>query len=200
LVFHSDANNLVRGHRNGTGDVFVHGVRTGRTKLVNVSTAGQQGNGFGGFAKISANGRFVTFQSVASNLVPGDTNGHTDIFVHERATSTTTRVSVGAGGAQANNNCNISAISADGRFVAFSSDAQNLVPNDTNDTFDIFVRDRLAGTTRRVSRTASGGQGNGQSYAVSLSGDAGLVAFGSDATNLVPGDTNRRADIFVRGR
>ena len=90
------------------------------------------------------------------------------------------------------------AISADGRFVAFDSEATNLVPGDTNDASDVFVRDRQTGTTRRVSVSSGGAQGNGASFDPAISADGRFVAFNSDATNLVPGDTNGAADVFVR--
>ena len=110
---------------------------------------------------ISADGRFVAFRSDATNLVPGDTNGATDVFVRDRQTGTTRRVSVGPGGAQGNGGSFMPAISADGRFVAFESSATNLVPGDTNDMEDMFVHDRQTGTTRRVSVGPGGVQGNG---------------------------------------
>ena len=115
-------------------DVFVRDRQTGTTRRVSVGSGGAQGNGhqLGGPA-ISADGRFVAFGSCATNLVPGDTNGCSDVFVRDRQTGTTQRVSVGPGGAQGNGFSVDPAISADGRFVAFESRATNLVPGDTND-------------------------------------------------------------------
>jgi Tol biopolymer transport system component len=165
---------------------------------VSVDSAGNQGNSFSGNPSISADGRFVAFSSGASNLVPGDTNDETDIFVRDRLTNTTTRVSVDSAGNQANSNSFSTSISADGRFVAFYSDASNIVPGDTNDTNDIFVRDRLTNTTTRVSVDSAGNQANSFSSDPSISADGRFVAFDSFASNLVPGDTNRETDIFVR--
>src|SRR4028119_1688818 len=113
---------------------------------------------------------------------------------------TITRVSVDSAGNQANSFSGFPSISADGRFVAFSSGASNLVPGDTNNTYDIFVRDRLTNTTTRVSVDSAGNQGNSRSTSPSISADGRFVAFSSFASNIVPGDTNRDSDIFVRDR
>src|SRR4028119_1050699 len=117
--------------------------------LVSVDSAGNQANRDSYTPSISADGRFVAFYSSASNIVPGDTNNRDDIFVRDTLTNTTTRVSVDSAGNQANSNSDSPSISADGRFVAFFSAATNLVPGDTNNTVDIFVRDRLTNTTTR---------------------------------------------------
>jgi LPXTG-site transpeptidase (sortase) family protein len=139
----------------------------------------------------------VAFESPASNLVSGDTNGDHDIFVHDRQTGMTTRVSVASDGTQANSYSYASSLSADGRYVAFSSDASNLVSGDTNGEFDIFVHDRRTGGTARVSLASDGSQGNGLSYAPSISADGRFVVFGSSASNLVSGDTNGVMDVFL---
>src|SRR5262249_10601361 len=133
VTFFSFADNLVPGDTNLSPDVFVHDRMTGETTRVSVASDGEQGNGASGFSAISGNGRFVVFQSSATNLVPGDTNGVTDVYVHDRVTRTTTRVSVSSSGEQADatSPANTS-ISGDGRFIAFSSQADNLVPGDTN--------------------------------------------------------------------
>ena len=172
----------------------------GTTERVSVSSGGAQGNGYSFDPAISADGRFVAFASDATNLVPGDTNSTADVFVRDRQTGTTRRVSVSSGGAQGNDVSSDPAISADGRFVAFKSDATNLVPGDTNDSDDIFVHDRQTGTTRRVSVSSGGAQGNGDSLSPAISADGRFVAFESCATNLVPGDTNDAIDVFVHDR
>jgi Tol biopolymer transport system component len=203
VAFSSDASNLVPNDTNEVPDVFVRERRAGTTRRVSVSSTGVQANGLGGFApSLSGNGRFVAFSSDASNLVPGDTNGMSDVFVRDRWSGTTTRVSVGADGGQANGGASLDPVfSADGRFVAFASDASNLVPGDTNGSLDVFVRERRAGTTRRVSVSSTGVQANGLGgFAPSLSGNGRFVAFVSDASNLVPGDTNGVSDAFVRDR
>jgi Tol biopolymer transport system component len=139
----------------------------------------------------------VAFDSTASNLVPGDANGRFDVFVHDRVTGTTTHVSVGSDGTQGNGDSLRPFISADGRYVAFDSTASNLVAGDTNGVQDIFVHDRVTGTTTHVSVASDGTQGNDDSVGPSLSGDGRFVAFLSWASNLVPGDTNGAVDVFV---
>jgi LPXTG-site transpeptidase (sortase) family protein len=200
VAFESDASNLVSGDTNGTRDIFVHDRQTGVTTRVSVASSGTQANGGSYNAAISADGRYVAFESVASNLVSGDTNGARDVFVHDRQTGTTTRVSVASSGTQGNGNSHSPAISADGRYVAFHSFSNNLVSGDTNGAIDIFVRDRQTGATTRVSVASGGTQGNSNSEYSSFSADGRYVAFESNATNLVSGDTNGIRDIFVHDR
>jgi Ca2+-binding RTX toxin-like protein len=198
VAFESLASNLVPGDTNNTRDIFVRDLLTNTTTRVSVDSAGNQGNSFSLGASISADGRFVAFYSEASNLVPGDTNSNPDIFVRDTLTNTTTRVSVDSAGNQGNSRSNSPSISADGRFVAFYSEASNLVPGDTNENTDIFVRDTLTNTTTRVSVDSAGNQGNFFSFTPSISADGRFVAFYSQASNIVPGDTNNTRDIFVR--
>jgi Tol biopolymer transport system component len=165
-----------------------------------VHSNGAQGNDDSHFAAISADGRYVAFHSDASNLVAGDTNNARDIFVRDRQMGTTERVSVHSNGAQGNDWSFDPAISDDGRYVAFESRASNLAPGYTNGTVDIFVRDRLMGTTERVSVDSNGTQANYDSYSPDISGDGRYVAFQSLASNLVSGDTNGVSDVFVRDR
>ena len=202
VAFRSFATNLVPNDTNGVPDIFVHDRNTGTTARVSVSSSGAQANGNNSATQaISADGRFVAFHSSATNLVANDTNGVDDVFVHDRNTATTTRVSVSSSGAQANNSSARPALSADGRFVAFSSNATNLVANDTNGRADIFVRDRTNGTTTRVSVTSGGTQATGgSSSGPAISADGQIVAFSSNATNLVANDTNGLSDVFVHDR
>ena len=200
VTFESDADNLVPGDTNGSTDVFVHDRQTGKTERVSVTSNGTQGNSDSFTRALSADGRFVAFESDAHNLVPGDTNGSTDVFVHDRLTGTTKRVSVTSDGTQGNGGSDFPVLSADGRFVAFESDAHNLVPGDTNGFTDVFVHDRLTGTTERVSVASDGTQGDSASVHPAISADGGIVAFNSAATNLVPSDTNAAVDVFVRVR
>ena len=139
------------------------------------------------------------FESDASNLVTGDTNDAPDIFVRDRDAGVTTRVSVANNGAQVTRQSNYPAVSADGQRVAFYSEAWDLVAGDTNNTVDVFVRDRAGSTTTRVSVSTAGTQADGASYYHAISGDGLSVVFLSVATNLVPGDTNGVRDIFVNG-
>jgi Putative Ig domain/Fibronectin type III domain/WD40-like Beta Propeller Repeat len=200
VAYASMASNLVAGDTNAASDVFVRDQVAGTTTRVSTASDGTQGNsdsGPGG-AAISANGRYVAFISYASNLVAGDTNGSPDVFVHDMVTGATTRVSVASDGTQGNDySWHVPALSADGRYVAFYSSASNLVAGDTNDMTDVFVRDRTAGTTTRVSVATAGTQANNNSRTVAISPDGSTVAFASDATNLVAGDTNAVTDVFA---
>jgi len=198
VVFQSRASNIVPGDTNSSRDVFVRDRLTNTTTRVSVDSAGNQGNSNAGIPSISPDGRFVVFDSLASNIVPGDTNNTDDIFVRDTLTNTTTRVSLDSAGNQGNSNSYSPSLSDDGRFVAFFSDASNLVPGDTNISRDIFVRDTLTNTTTRVSLDSAGNQGNRDSRINSISPDGRFLAFYSDASNLVPGDTNNSRDIFVR--
>jgi hypothetical protein len=259
VVFESWADNLVDGDANSANDIFAYDRQTRTLSLVSLTDSGDQANGnSGGWSKssVSADGRFVAFVSAATNLVSGDTNDNTDIFVRDRTANTTTRVSVSSTGTQANGDSDYPAISGDGRYVAFWSAANGLVADDTNDALDIFVHDLMAHqTTRiaignagdvghggrlgishdgryiaftshvdtlvpnddnampdvflydrntgqfsRVSLTSAGGEVDGVSWNVALSPDARFVAFTSNATNLVAGDTNDEGDVFVRDR
>ncbi len=197
VAFASDATNLVAGDSNGQQDVFVRDRQTGQTTRVSVATGGAQANGPSDSSAISADGRYVAFASYATNLVTGDSNGRRDVFVHDRQTGQTTRVSVATGGAQANDPSGASAMSADGRYVAFVSDASNLVADDTNGASDIFLHDVWTGQTRRVSVAANGTEADSGSYEPDVSVTGRYVAFSSSASNLVPDDTNRSPDIFV---
>jgi Tol biopolymer transport system component len=200
-VFVSDASNLASGDHNGTNDVFVHEHSTGTTALVSVSLKGTPGNGNSNSASISADGRYVVFDSLASNIVAGDTNSIGDVFVRDLSTGQTSLVSVIAGGDPGNGYSGTGLISADGQHVAFYSQASNLITGDTNEAGDVFVRDLSTGQTTRVSVASDGSQARAREKAGSspsaISGDGRFVVFGSYATNLVPGDTNGEGDVFV---
>lgn len=200
VAFGSSASNLVPGDTNGTSDIFLRNLVTGMTRRVSVSSAGAQANGGSGYVRLSGDGNLVTFSSAASNLVAADTNGVTDVFVHNIATGATERVNVSTGGAQADTSTAAPAsISADGRFVAFSS-ASRLVAGDTNNRADVFVRNLANGTTVRVSVSSTGAQVYRSSYAMGISADGRIVVFFSSAAELVPNDTNHQPDVFVRNR
>jgi|UPI000360F8E4 Tol biopolymer transport system component len=200
VAFQSYSSNLVPGDTNNWRDVFVHDRVTGVTERVSVDSNGVQGN-YGGYrAAISADGRFVAFESYSSNLVPGETNDGPHIFVHDRTTGATERVSVDSNGVQGDGGSYAPAISSNGQFIAFSSDSSNLVLNDINDRMDAFIHDRMTGATERVSVDSHGVQGNGNSWSGSITADGRFVAFSSDSSNLVPRDTNHVNDIFVHDR
>ena len=209
VAFASYTTNLVPGDTNGESDVFVHDRSTGITERVNVDSAGNEANGYSGFLglAISSDGWYVAFDSWATNLVPGDTNETGDIFLHDRLTGITERVSVDSAGNQANGWSDVEAISPNGRYVAFTSPASNLVPNDTNSCpgwqpscLDVFIHDRQTGATDRVSVDSTGNQGNAESLSPAISGDVRYVAFWSKASNLVPDDTNGTDDVFLHDR
>jgi len=202
VAFDSAASTLVPGDTNAVEDVFVHDRDTGITERVSVAASGGQGDGGSLRPSMSADGRHVAFWSNAANLAPGDTNGWADVFVHDRETGATERVSVASSGTEGLGLAlsDYPSMSADGRFVAFQSQAANLVPGDTNAASDVFVHDRETGATERVSVAAEGSQGNNHSYQPSVSADGRHVAFASLATNLVPGLGASRRHVFVRDR
>lgn len=197
VAFESGVSGLVPGDANNASDIFVRDLQGNVTNRVSVSATGGEANGGSFSPAISASGRFVVFESAASNLVAGDGNNNRDIFVRDLSANTTVLVSVSATGDRANGDSKRPSISADGRFVAFSSEASNLVPGDTNNRSDIFVRDLQANTITRVSADAAGEIANGISLLPAISNDGKRVAFYSLASNLVPGDTNNVSDIFV---
>ncbi len=200
VAFESSATNLIAGDVNGASDIFVYDRSTGTPERVSVDSGGSEANNNSINPAISSDGRYVAFESDATNLVAGDTLGFTDIFVHDRITGATTRVSIDSGGSEANNNSTNPAISSDGRYVAFESDATNLVAGDTNGGKDIFVHDTSTGITERVSIAFDGSQADFSSAEPSINSDGRYVAFLSSATNLVPNDTNALDDVFVRDR
>jgi Tol biopolymer transport system component len=260
LVAFSASDGIVSGDANGYADVFLRDRSDGVTRLISGGFDGSPANGQPGLPQVSADGRFVAYESQASNLVPDDTNDSSDIFLYDAEEATTTLVSAGRSGGSANGWSSAPSISADGRYVAYSSSAWNLdsvlntfgiqvfvydritaatsvvsvdewgqpgsygasfdasisadgnvvafsslsstlVQGDLNEQVDVFVRDRTAGATRRVSlprgAALSGAEGDGRSDEPQISGDGALVAFRSDATNLVPGDDNDVSDAFA---
>jgi Tol biopolymer transport system component len=197
VAFETAASNLVP---QGIGGILVRDLRTGRTELASLSSSGTPASRGGSQPSISGDGRFVAFTSDSFDLVPGDTNASMDVFVHDRLNGITERQSVAADGTQGNRYSKDPAISADGRYVAFRSWSSNLVPGDTNDCEDIFVRDRITGSIERASLDSNGVEGNDVSLFPALSADGRYVAFYSFAWNLVPGDTNHRCDTFVHDR
>jgi WD40-like Beta Propeller Repeat len=197
VSFWSTSSNLVSGDTNNQKDIFVRDLQTGQTERVSMAFDGGQANGESHWSSISADGRYVVFESIASNLVPGDTNGVKDLFVRDLVTDQTTRISVASDGTQGNGESGDRAIiSADGRYVAFHSTASNLVPGDTNNLRDVFVRDLATNQTTRVSVASDGTQANSDSDDPAISADGRYITFDSGASNLVANDTNNVRDIF----
>jgi Tol biopolymer transport system component len=203
VVFHSSATGLVEGEPNDCEfaggeceDVYVRDRQLALTERVNVSSDEGEANDYASGGSISADGRFVAFSSLASNLVSGDTNAHEDVFLRDRLLGTTERVSLTDLELQAVGSSGSPVVSGDGRFVAFSSSAANLVSDDTNTTctfppapencYDVFVRDRQEGATLRVSVSTSGAQGDEASELTDMSPDGRFVVFSSRALNLAP--------------
>ncbi len=209
VAFESRSTNLVKGDTNDYPDIFFHdrdvdgdGIydEPGATATIriSVSSSGREGDEYSRGASISANGEYVAFVSKASNLVHGDHNDTEDVFIRDLQAGKTFRVSVGSNGSEANDYSQYPSVSAEGRYVAFSSFATNLVSGDTNGLQDVFVHDRQTRETSRVSLSSSGAQGNdGSSSHPYLSGDGTRLAFQSGASNLVQGDTNGCSDGFL---
>lgn len=209
VVFVSPAEDLVTSDQNGVSDIFLRDRYSRTTRRLTVTQSGEEANGPSSAPRISADGSLVAFVSSADHLVSGDDNHVADIVVLDLGSRDFTGVSVATAGPRANGACWGPALSADGRFVAFASDASNLVPDDQNAAADVFVHDRQTGETTRVSVSSAGTEANGHSARVSggmtgrsesrpaLSADGRFVAFDSVASNLVPGDANWSSDIFV---
>jgi len=209
VAFDTGAGNLVAGDDNHAYDVFVHDLVTAETDRVSVNSNGEGGNSWSEDPALSADGRYVAFVSNSSNLVPADRNsigeiatggarGSWDIFVHDRTTGRTERVSIGDAGIEGNHRASDPTISADGRFVAFVSHADNLVAGDDNAKNDIFLHDRDTGLTRLVSKSIGGGFPTGASFVPSLDAAGRFVTFGSNANDIVAGTSNSHQDVYVR--
>jgi Tol biopolymer transport system component len=199
VAFESFSSRLVPDDTNGALDVFVADVPTGSITRVSLATGGGQADDRSYSPSISADGRVVTFCSFASNLVADDTNGLLDVFVRRRDQQTTSRLSVGHKGAEADGLSFAPVVSADGGLVVFSSEAGNLVADDSNRARDVFVASVATGALSRLSRREEGSpaQGDGPSLGPVVDASGVVVAFASFATNLVARDTNGESDVFV---
>jgi len=206
VAFASTADNLVQGDTNDEEDVFRHDRMTGATVRVSVSTFLVEADGSSSNPSISDDGDVIAFESAATHLAP-DTNGKVDIYTRKMTCNgnlcfpPTSRVSVTATGGQTNGDSSRPDLSDSGAYVAFASSATNMVPGDSNGFLDVFVRDRTHGRTARVDTALFLAQAvGGGSENASISGDGRTVAFQSDATNLVDGDTNGVTDVFLRAQ
>ena len=198
VAFLTVAEGVVHTPGNGFPQVYVRDLRNGQAARASVDDLGVPAHGFYGALCLSHDGRFVAFQSSASDLVAGDTNQADDVFVHDLVLHTTRRVSIATGGAQGIGASTKACIAADGRKVAFASTAINLVPGDTNFSEDVFVHDRTTATTIRASVDAAGRQSRSASGWPAISGDGRQVAFAAAGDDLVPGDRNGVSDILVK--
>jgi len=198
VAYSSNASNLVDGDTNGVEDVFLVDRDEGTT----IRIEGNQGqpNGTARFPRLSADGRWLVYVSLASNLVDGDTNGLADIFLYDRETGENRVVSVASDGSQANRDSRTPTISADGGVVAFISGATNLVDGVASGIEQVYVHDVASGQTQIASVSSSGTPSNGTSFLPDLSADGSVVAFKSEGFNLVPADTNGVPDVFVHSR
>lgn len=200
VTFVSTATNLVDTDTNNMQDIFVHDMETGETTLVSVSSNGDQSNDESQYPVISEDGRYVVYESMADNLVADDTNNFWDIFIHDRQTQETKRLSVANDGSQANGVSQGASMSANGRFITFISGADNLVGDDTNMASDVFIYDRELDEIGRLPVSNNGAQANAHAYCSKISRNGRFVTFCSFATNLTENDTNGYGDIFVHDR
>ncbi len=211
VIFSSSCDNLVSGDTNEKRDIFLHDRQNGHTLLMSKGYLGGGANNHSYGPSISDDGYYIAFVSSADNLVPGDNNTKDDVFVYNRHTGRTTRVSVASAGTEANGRSWGTDISADGRYIAFVSEARNLVEGGSDYTSDVFVHDRITRETTQVSVSSDGLDGNGRccmetSYGATtrwparISDRGRYVVFDSQADNLVEGDTNGKTDTFVHDR
>ncbi|MBI3494810.1 PD40 domain-containing protein, partial [Candidatus Saccharibacteria bacterium] len=196
-AYASDADNLVANDTNGSTDVFLYDSVNETTTRVSVDSNGNEGNNISYGVAISSDGRYITYYSDATNLVSGDANGATDVFLYDSVNGTTTRVSVDSNGNEGNGASFQPAISGDGRYITYTSSANNLVTGDNNGVDDIFRYDRIAGTTTRISIDSNGNESDNNSSYPSISGNGRYIVYNSDATNLVSDDNNGAADVFL---
>jgi len=196
VAFTSNSTNLVTGDGNATADIFIKDTQTGETTRASTDSDGLESDGPSILPTISANGRYVVFESDATNLVASDGNNQSDIFVKDTETGITTRVSTDSNGLEGNARSEWPEISFSGRFVVFQTSANNLVPDDTNSATDILVKDVVTGVTTRVSTDGGGIEGDSFSFEPVISSDGQYVAFHSIATNLTSGDGNTVDDVF----
>jgi len=202
VVFCGFSSNLVPNDTNGLYDLFLRDLELATTSRLTLGPGGVQANGHTfDQPEFSGNGQFVVFSSAASNLDPIDTNGSgSDVFIVDLTTGAVQLVSTNAAGTSVGGGSNRAHVSDDGRYVSFLSNANGLVPNDTNSSTDVFVKDRFTGQIERANTDASGAQTTGAVAWNAISPDGNLVAFTSSASTLLPGDTNGIADVWIKDR
>jgi len=200
VVFGSFASTLVPNDNNNADDIFVRDRDGNTTERVSVSTDATEANGHSMYGSISADGRYVVYFALADNLVPSDNNEAADVFLRDRQTGATTRLSGGTGASEANGPSRFPAISSDGKHVAYQSDASNLVPDDGNSRTDIFLYELQSTGTQRISVPTAGGEAHDNSTFAAIDGDGSVVVFQSLGSDLVPGDANSVGDVFAWGK
>ncbi len=202
VAFASTARNLTPETVTGSGDVYLRDLQSRTTELVSLNPSGAGGNGASGAPSVSADGRYVVYQSFATDLVGGvDGNGAADIFLRDRTAGTTERITTISGNTVPNGGSTNPSLSADGAFIVFQSVATNLDGvTDTNSASDIFIWIRASGTIERVSVDSTGDVTDGGSFLPSVSSNGRYVAFESAATDVVSNDLNGFKDVFVRDR
>lgn len=201
VAFTSKASNLVNDDRNQVSDVFVRDLQTNETILISRNSSGIQGNGRSANPSISADGRFIAFWSIASNLVNDDNNGMPDIFLHDQVSGETILISRGLDGEAGDKASYQPSITSDGQCIVFTSDSR-LTISDLNNVSDIYIYDKQVDTVNSlsfISRGSDGQVGNGRSLTPSTTADCQLIAFQSAASNL-GGNTPGYNDIFLRAR
>jgi Tol biopolymer transport system component len=202
VAFRSEASDLVTGDNNGKRDIFVRDMQSGVTTRVSVATGGGESNGDSDSPSISQDGRFVVFSSLANNLGGNDTNGDkgSDVFIHDTQTHTTTLVSANQLRTASGNGVSFEpTISQEGRFVAFTSSASDLVTSDNNNSSDIFLYDVTSGALTLVSLNTAGRPAQGNSRDAFVAPGGQFIAFSSEAIDLVGGDNNGASDAFLAG-
>jgi hypothetical protein len=198
VAFGSSAVNIVRRDLNRVPDIFVRDLSTGENSRVSVASDGTQADGASHRAALSQDGRFVAFQSAARNLVSGDTNGVHDVFVHDRQTGSTSRVSVASDGTQGNAASQNPKLSADGRWVTFSTTATNLAPGAVGPKAKVLLHDRETGVTTEVSVRPDGSSATEDSVLPTISADGRYVGFISNDRQIVPAPRFISFSAYVR--
>lgn len=198
IAFGSFASNFVAGDTNALGDIFVKNLVNGAIQRISTDSLGREGNQPSGEQTWSPDGSKIAFTSQASNFAAGDVNGQSDVFVKNLSDGALRHVSTDAAGVPANGYSAGPAWAPDGQRIGFRSYGNNLVPGDTNISVDLYVKTLLGGAVARVSTDSSNGQVNGESSGLAWSPSGTQIAFISKASDLVPGDTNKKDDVFIK--
>lgn len=199
VLYHSKATDLVDDFDSSASviNIFLYDRSSKTTTQITLDTDGNAPNGDSTNGSISSDGKYIVFQSAASDLVAEDTNSATDIFLYKVSDKTITRISLDSDGNNADDDSSYPCISSDGAYVAYQSLASDIFSGDTNEKSDVFLYDTSAKTTTRISNDAQGNNADGDSLRPAISADGKKIVFDSDATDLVSGDTNNNRDVFL---